>query len=196
MTLALDLSTDQGSVALLEDGCVIFDESFAAGRGHGGAVFGVLERALAAGSAPRRIVVGLGPGSYSGVRVAIAAALGLALGQGAELVGVPSVVGIADGHFLAVGDARRETFYFSEVRAGRCLVGPELLTREEFARRIEGAVLPIFGAALLAEAPALQLAFPQARLLATAPPAGFYRPPLEPIYLREAHITWPKPADK
>jgi tRNA threonylcarbamoyl adenosine modification protein YeaZ len=60
----------------------------------------------ALGARPRElglVVVGLGPGSYTGLRVAAATALGLALGSGAALVGVPSFEALAFGA-LAVGE--------------------------------------------------------------------------------------------
>ncbi|RYF02799.1 MAG: hypothetical protein EOO40_12900, partial [Deltaproteobacteria bacterium] len=67
-----------------------------------------------------QIVIGLGPGSFAGVRISIAAALGMQLIQDAELVGIPSVAALETGtpRYIAVGDARRDTFYWSEVEAG------------------------------------------------------------------------------
>ena len=57
-----------------------------------------------------RIVVGTGPGSYAGVRAAIAFATGYSVGSGCEVLGLPSpcaVAGAADAFPLAVvGDAR------------------------------------------------------------------------------------------
>lgn len=55
-----------------------------------------------------RIVVGTGPGSFAGVRSALAFAQGFALGTGCEVLGLPSACALADGGKLAVvGDARR-----------------------------------------------------------------------------------------
>ena len=76
-TLAIETSTHQGSLALLHRGEMIFSESCGAGRSHSSLLFAVLERALKAlpeGSRIDLIAVGLGPGSYAGVRIAIAAA--------------------------------------------------------------------------------------------------------------------------
>ena len=54
-----------------------------------------------------RIVVGTGPGSFAGVRSAIAFARGCAIGRGCEVLGLPSPCALADGGRLAVvGDAR------------------------------------------------------------------------------------------
>ena len=54
-----------------------------------------------------RIVVGTGPGSFAGLRSAIAFAKGCAIGRGCEVFGLPSPCAIADGSRIAViGDAR------------------------------------------------------------------------------------------
>jgi len=55
-----------------------------------------------------RIVVGTGPGSFAGIRAALAFAQGYALGRKCEVLGLPSACALADGGKLAViGDARR-----------------------------------------------------------------------------------------
>ena len=55
-----------------------------------------------------RIVVGTGPGSFAGIRSALAFAQGYALGRKCEVLGLPSACALADGGRLAViGDARQ-----------------------------------------------------------------------------------------
>ena len=128
--LALECSTAHGSIALTGG----WRTEFTTGRGEGGRLFTALAAAMdvvrAAGEPLSQIVVGLGPGSYSGVRQAIAAATGLAAATGAPVVGVPSSAALAVDaeRYQAVGDARRGTFYYT-VRwtDGRCVAGPELL---------------------------------------------------------------------
>jgi len=57
---------------------------------------------------PDRIVVGTGPGSFAGIRSALAFAQGYALGSTCEVLGLPSACALADGGKVAiVGDARR-----------------------------------------------------------------------------------------
>jgi len=57
---------------------------------------------------PDRIVVGTGPGSFAGIRSALAFAQGYALGSGCEVLGLPSACALADeGKVAVVGDARR-----------------------------------------------------------------------------------------
>jgi len=57
---------------------------------------------------PDRIVVGTGPGSFAGIRSALAFAQGYALGSNCEVLGLPSACALADeGKVAVVGDARR-----------------------------------------------------------------------------------------
>ncbi len=198
ITLALDTSTTQGSVALLADGVLLLDESFSADRSHSATLFAVLEKARAVTDQLDQIAVGLGPGSFAGVRIAIAAALGLELALGAKLVGIPSIaaLSVAAEEYLAIGDARRETFYFTHVVRGVCVAGPLLATAAELGERLSAAsALPVFSSAEVPDFPAARIALPGAAILAqlAAEDRGIVqRDDLEPIYLREPHITLPK----
>ena len=207
--LALDCSTSQGSVALVrrddeENHRVFGRREFAAGRGHGGEMFTALQAALdeisATGESLDGILVGLGPGSYSGVRQAIAAATGIAAGTGAWLRGVPSAVAFGGPEDRQIiGDARRGAFYYTAVsKDGVCVAGPELLADEhELAARLEArpgwlklvAEAPLPGGVLHTE----KVDWPQAGILCAAPFSTHQHPPLEPIYLRPVSITLPAP---
>jgi tRNA threonylcarbamoyladenosine biosynthesis protein TsaB len=199
ITLAIDTSTQQGSVALLADGTLLLDERFVADRSHSSSLFAVLEKARTLTERVDQIAVGLGPGSYAGVRIAIAAALGLELALGAKLVGLPSVAAldVSAPAYVAIGDARRETFYFTRVERGVCLEGPMLATEAELTAKLEScAGLPIFATAEVPHFPDTQIALPSAAILARLASddrAVVARRDLEPIYLREPHITQPKP---
>ena len=196
--LAIDTSTNHGTVALLVDGTLRLDETFTADRRTSAALFPVLERALAAAPRVDQVAIGLGPGSYAGVRIAIAAAIGLKLGLGAQLVGLPSVAALATDApaYLAIGDARRDTFYFTHIEDGLCTAGPLLATADELHTLLAAhPALPVFSSAPLPAFPAAQIALPSAarlaRLASTA--RGLTATgDLEPIYLREPHITQPK----
>jgi len=194
--LAIDTSTPRGSVALWQDGAITFQETFEAGRSHSSVLFTVLERALANGVKPDVIAIGLGPGSYAGARIAISAAIGLSVAMGSALVGLPSIVALEDGDYIAVGDARRETFYFALVRAGECVEGPQLMTREELLGKLQKTSgLPVFASEVVSAAPDAVLRYPSAvRLvhLAAENRSIIARGNLEPIYLRPPHITQPK----
>jgi tRNA A37 threonylcarbamoyladenosine modification protein TsaB len=146
-------------------------------------------------AAPNLIVVGLGPGSYAGVRIAIATALGLKSAAGARLLGLPSICAVDRAEYLFIGDARRNSFFFAYVKEGRCLEGPTLAMADEIAsRRKERPQLPViatqplalFADVLVEDPSALRLAE-----LALAQTEGA-EVPLEPIYLREPYITTPR----
>ena len=214
-TLAMDCSTARGSVALVEagPGRVAWRGEFIAGRGHGGELFTAIQQALgalaAADGALREIVVGLGPGSYSGVRQVVAAAVGLGAATGAALYGVPSVAALdpeegqaaEQAGFHAVGDARRGTFYYAAVEGGACIAGPELLP-DAAALHERLAARPRPWSVLAMECPLERLppgavaAWPLAERLLRTPAAARTLPPLEPIYLRGVSVTMPKKKDE
>lgn len=197
--LAIDTSTPHGSVALLVDDVLTLEERFTADRSHSSSLFTVLERARKAVPQVDLVAIGLGPGSYAGVRIAIAAAMGLQLGLGVKLVGLPSVAALDTParRYLAIGDARRETFYFTQVEDGRCLVGPLLLTEAELRERLQSLPdWPVYVPTPLPAFPDAQVALPSSARLASLAATGLSivaEDDLEPIYLREPHITQPKP---
>jgi tRNA threonylcarbamoyl adenosine modification protein YeaZ len=95
MILAFDTSSAACTAALFDDGgaCLASrDEQI--GRGHSERLVPMLAELLD-GRSTTRILVGVGPGSFTGIRVGIAAAHGLAIGWGAELVGMSSLALLA-----------------------------------------------------------------------------------------------------
>jgi tRNA threonylcarbamoyladenosine biosynthesis protein TsaB len=192
--LAIESSTATASVALVRNGGVLFSEKFSAERGHTGAMFAALQTARGMVDRCDRIVVGLGPGSYSGVRIAIAAAVGLRYALGAELIGVTSIAALDSPEYHAVGDARRGTFYFAHIRDGECTGGPRLLTRDEILR--EPGTLPVFVPAPIDWLPQAVVSHPHAEALVRLAIQGksvAMRGDIEPLYLRDPHITAAKP---
>jgi tRNA threonylcarbamoyl adenosine modification protein YeaZ len=195
ITLALETSTPRGSVAVHDGAALLFCEGFISERGHSSLLFPLLQAALARVPRVEQIAVGLGPGSYAGVRIAIATAMGLELSLGVPLVGVPSVAALAgESEYVAVGDARRETWYWTKVARGVCLEGPLLLDDAEFRARLAATDWPILATEPLAGLPAA-IAFPTAETIGALAAQGrgiTATAALEPIYLREPHITKPK----
>ena len=97
MILALDSSSAACTAALFDGsgGCIARSDEVI-GRGHAERLVPMIAE-LMGGRAPNRILVGVGPGSFTGIRVAIAAAHGLAIGWNAELAGMSSLALIAAG---------------------------------------------------------------------------------------------------
>lgn len=196
ITLALETSTTRGSVAVLENENVfLFREEFPAERTCSSHLFANLQRALASASRVDQIVVGLGPGSFSGVRIAISAAIGLSLGTGAKLVGIPSVAALDAKEYFAIGDARRGAWYFTHVQNGIAREGPLLLDRAALDARLAAQNTPPIFTSEETDISSATLAFPSAEKLARLADADIgitARDDLEPIYLRDPHITLPR----
>lgn len=196
--LALELSSAQGSIAWLEGEGEPFAVSFSNDRKHSGLFFENLQSCFRQFGAPDLIVVGLGPGSYAGVRIAIAAAVGLRMASAAKLIGLPSICAIDTGvrDYCAIGDARRHSFYFARVSEGKLLEGPSLHSAAELDAKITKSPIPVYASESLAQFPQATVAFPSARRLGElARDQGDEisdSQSLEPIYLREPHITTPK----
>ena len=100
--LALDTSTAWASVALYDGRNVLSEETWHAQRRHGDELFPTIERVLSQArkkiSDVDRVAVATGPGSFTGLRVAIAAAQGIARGAGAAIVGISTLDVLAYPH--------------------------------------------------------------------------------------------------
>lgn len=94
LTLAIDSATEACSVALFEGDRLIAGDFRILGRGHAELLVPMIAALPGRGRADR-IAVALGPGSFTGVRVGLAAARALAFAWGAELAGYPTLALIA-----------------------------------------------------------------------------------------------------
>jgi tRNA threonylcarbamoyl adenosine modification protein YeaZ len=93
-TLVIDTATAACSVALFDDGALVDARHDVVGRGHAEQLLPMIA-ALADGGRADRLLVDIGPGSFTGVRVGIAAARALALGWGVPVQGYSSLSLIA-----------------------------------------------------------------------------------------------------
>lgn len=195
MILAIDGASTDLSVALAtSNGDAAAEVSWTTAQRQSAELLPRILELLAAADRPlsdlTAIAVGAGPGSFTGLRVAMALGKGLALGLDRPIVGVPSLLAwleVAPDAEAAVARAGAREAYLL-VRGAR---GPAIVDRDELTRRLAGhsIVAPgelaeafgLAGARAPAAAPAVaRLA---ARRLATDP-AGDDRSRLEPIYLR------------
>jgi tRNA threonylcarbamoyl adenosine modification protein YeaZ len=193
--LALELSSARGSMAW-RDGDVDLAREWPNDRKHSGAFFENLADVQKQFGAPDKIMVGLGPGSYAGIRIAISAAIGMQFASKAQLLGYPSICAIHDENdYCVIGDARRETFFFARVRANNLVEGPDLVSESELLAKIDKEKMSIFATEKLPQFERVQIRYPSAPLLARLAAdtnRAFVLPPLEPMYLREPHITTPR----
>jgi tRNA threonylcarbamoyladenosine biosynthesis protein TsaB len=212
--LAMDTSMGACSAAVLRrDGGVssLHARQEAMARGHAEALMPMVAEVLAeAGIAPREldlIAATEGPGSFTGVRIAIAAARGLALATAAKLYGTDSLTVMArtalaggfrpDGPFAVAADARRGMLYlglYAETgarRDGPLLISPDdavsLLPRDLTLAAGSGALL--FAEAGAAHGRRIECTLPElqpsaASLAEIALEARETVPILRPLYLR------------
>lgn len=97
MILAFDTSSAACTAALFDGpGECVARKDERIGRGHAERLVPMLDELLG-GRRAERILVGVGPGSFTGIRVAVAAAHGLAIGWNAELMGMSSLALLAAG---------------------------------------------------------------------------------------------------
>lgn len=96
MILAFDTSSAACTAALFEADACIAQSDELIGRGHAERLVPMIAELLA-GRRADQILVGVGPGSFTGIRVAIAAAHGMAIGWGAQLKGMSSLALLAAG---------------------------------------------------------------------------------------------------
>lgn len=97
MILVIDSATAACSAALIgEDGALVDERHELVGRGHAERLLPMVEELLA-GRTPSSILVDCGPGSFTGVRVGLAAAHGLAIGWDVPLSGFSSTAAVAAG---------------------------------------------------------------------------------------------------
>ena len=147
--LAIDTALEACSVAVLdtERGTIIAHESLPMLRGHAEALIPliarVLERARLTFSDIDRIAVTTGPGSFTGLRVGIAAARGIALAAGKPAVGLSTLAAYAAPFVaaddtlsvVAVIDARHDHVYLQVFGpGGRTIVAPRLAPLREALR--------------------------------------------------------------
>ncbi len=210
--LCVDTATMVESVALWAGGELVCERMVRRKRGHGPGVLedidGVLVGAGLALSDLDGLVCGLGPGSFTGLRIALATLKGLALARDLPLYGARTtaalVAAMPDRPVVAISDARRGEIYAD----GAGLEGPVCVAPERLvdllgdgpwvllgdgARRYAATLCAALPAATIPDDPALHV--PRAALLAggvdlDAPPA---LATLEPVYVRrtDAEIHWP-----
>lgn len=202
IVLALDTCLGACSAALTADGASLAWASEAMTRGHQERLAPMVREVLAKANIPAaaidRIGVTIGPGSFTGLRVGLAFAKGLALALGQPCVGIGTLESLAasipaGGGQAAAIDAGRGRLYLQLFDRGQPLRAPGILTVEAAAARLvelrgAGAVTLVGpGAALLAHAVAdadlialtAPCALAVARLAAGAPLAA-----PRPLYLR------------
>jgi len=160
--LAIDTALDACSAAVLDTdrGAIVATETLVMARGHAEAVMPliarVVERAEVKFMQLDRIAVTTGPGSFTGLRVGISAARGIALAAGKPAVGLTTLAGFAAPHIaaddampvVAAIDARHDHVYLQVFGpGGRTLVPPKIALLSEAVRAALAGPARIVGSA-------------------------------------------------
>jgi tRNA threonylcarbamoyladenosine biosynthesis protein TsaB len=168
--LAIDTALAACAAAVLDtdSGAIVASESQPMVRGHAEALIPLVGRvAQQADMTLRgvdRIAVTTGPGSFTGLRVGIAAARGIAIAAGVPAVGISTLSAYAapylgadeSGSVVAVIDARHDHVYLQVfATGGQTLVTPRLAPLSEAVRAASGRVACIVGSAAQTVAAAL-----------------------------------------
>lgn len=192
--LAIEISCANGSVAVAENGRILAEVRFEAPRGRGAKVFSALEQLRPQWAGLARVAIGLGPGSYNGLRVACALASSFQAALGADVVSAPSpcLLGVEATNYFAVGDARGGLAYLAEVQDRKLAAQIDLVPHARIAAH-RGK--PVFRVGSIGGQEGLPEACPSAALLALLAPSlePLDSGPLKPIYLKPPHITAPRP---
>jgi len=196
-TLVVDRSTAATSAVFVADDGTMEEADLGVWGGDPGADFGAAGEEL---GRLDRIVVGTGPGSFAGIRAALAFAQGVAIGSGGRVgvCGLTSAAAFArpEGPVAVVGDARRGLFWVALFDGFRLVSGVSLATREELGARVPrsaavcspddarigGTLRETFGEAYSPAPPVSAAAL--ARAFAANP--GLLAPEPLPIYLNPA----------
>ena len=203
--LAVEFSSDHRSVAVLDGENLLAEKTITEGRNT--AAVQLIEETLTAAKMSRPeiecIAVGIGPGSYTGIRAAIALTQGWQLAAGVKVQAADSLDALALGRQIAgdrgeitfAVDAARGEFYLAkfELKNGgvRKIEPTRLAKRDEFEALLESGQ-PVIGPSLAGKYPAVTEQFPSAEFVGrlAAKRAEFISASeLEPVYLREVDFV-------
>jgi tRNA threonylcarbamoyl adenosine modification protein YeaZ len=142
--LAIDTSTSRTSVALIVDGAVKWSEFEDGSTAHAEAVPRLVKKALEIENSITQVIVGMGPGPYTGLRAGISFAQAFAWARKIELRGVCSLDAIVSEapEYVAATDARRKEIYWASYKNGIRIDGPHVNLPAEVDGRVfvgEGA---------------------------------------------------------
>lgn len=146
IALAIDTSTSRTSVAVIDEGALLWHGFRDGATSHGHSLPSLVATALQAVPQVDRVVVGMGPGPFTGLRVGIAFARAFALARVIPVIGICSLDAIAvlvseRDEFLVATDARRKEVYWAQYRSGIRIDGPHV----DLPAVVANLGLPIFG---------------------------------------------------
>lgn len=201
MILAIETATEVCAAALVENGITRAERSVTERNIHSERLLLLIDELLKEGNVPpsalSAIAVSIGPGSFTGLRIGLSTAKGLALALGIPIISVPTLDAVAEavrashaGNFCAMIDAKREESFYAFYEPGpdgfHRITDVAITLRssilEEAQRRTALVEQPVFSAAAVGRI--------GERLRAEHSLTDFSE--LEPFYLRDFVTTAPK----
>ena len=153
ISLAIDTSTSRTSVAIIDGKEILWQGSHDGATAHGGALSTLVSQGLSRHPKIDQVIVGMGPGPFTGLRVGISFARSFALARQIRVIGICSLDALAplvlqsntltkDGEdFIIATDARRKEIYWARYSNGIRVGEPGV----NLPAVIANLGLPIFG---------------------------------------------------
>jgi len=126
LSLAIDTSTSRTIVGVIDGDSVLFDKFHEGATDHGRALSELVAQALKVCAPPQQVIVGMGPGPFTGLRVGISFAHTFGLARDIPVVGVCSLdaIDIKEDEYTVAIDARRKEIYWARYKDGVRIEGP------------------------------------------------------------------------
>ena len=126
ISLAIDTSTSRTIVGVIDGDSVLFEKFHEGATDHGRALSELVAQALKVSAPPQQVVVGMGPGPFTGLRVGISFAHTFGLARNIPVFGVCSLdaIEIKEDEYTVAIDARRKEIYWARYKDGVRIEGP------------------------------------------------------------------------
>ena len=141
-SLVIDTSTSRTIIGLVKDEQILWQGFHDGATDHGNAVALLAKQALAAGVNPERVVVGMGPGPFTGLRVGISFARAFAAARNIPVIGICSLdaIVIEQADYTVAIDARRKEIYWARYQNGVRIEGPAV----NFPADVAGYIINLY----------------------------------------------------
>jgi tRNA threonylcarbamoyl adenosine modification protein YeaZ len=128
LTLAIDTSTSRTIVGVIDGDSILFEKFHEGATDHGRALSQLVAEALKVSAPPKQVVVGMGPGPFTGLRVGISFAHTFGLARNIPVIGVCSLdaIAIIESEYTVAIDARRKEIYWARYKDGVRIEGPSV----------------------------------------------------------------------
>ena len=126
ISLAIDTATSRTIVGIIQGDKVLFEAFHEGATEHGFAITELVTKALEICHKPDQVVVGMGPGPFTGLRVGITFAHSFALAREIPVIGVCSLdaIDIQESEYTVAIDARRKEIYWAKYKDSLRISGP------------------------------------------------------------------------